>query len=134
MKTLVLAALLAGLAGVCRADIHDPPSNQYGPTRKLGRAVSNILYGWSELPTTVARVNDEEGNSAAAGYGVVKGVGRSVMRLQAGIFELLTWPVPIVRGTYYPVLESSTHWKHSGYQEFPPELGFETQYPYVRRY
>ncbi|MBA2271685.1 MAG: exosortase system-associated protein, TIGR04073 family [Chthoniobacterales bacterium] len=134
MKTLVAAALLIGLVGLCRADIHDPPSNQHGPTRKLGRAVSNILYGWSELPTTIAKVNETEGNSAAAGYGVVRGVGRSVMRMQAGIFELLTWPIPAVRGSYYPVLASDTHWIHSGYKEFPPELGNESRYPYVRHY
>ena len=134
MKNLLAAAILLGLSGLARADIHDPPSNQHGPTRKLGRAVSNILYGWSELPTTIAKVNETEGNSAAAGYGVVRGVGRSFMRMQAGIFELLTWPVPVVRGSYYPVLESDTHWIHSGYQEFPPELGYESKYPYVRHY
>ena len=134
MKNLLVAAILLALSGLARADIHDPPSNQYGPTRKLGRAVSNILYGWSELPTTIAKVNETEGNSAAAGYGVVRGVGRSVMRLQAGIFELLTWPIPVVRGSYYPVLESDVHWIHSGYKEFPPELGNESRYPYVRHY
>ena len=134
MKNLLAAVLLFGLAGLCRADIHDPPSNKQGPTRKLGRAVSNILYGWSELPHTIAKVNTEEGNSAAGGYGVVRGVGRSVMRMQAGIFELLTWPIPAVRGSYFPVLESDVHWIHSGYSEFPPELGNESKYPYVRHY
>ena len=134
MKNLLIGLLLVGMAGLCRADIHDPPSNRQGPTRKLGRAVSNILYGWSELPTTVAKVNDVEGNSAAAGYGVVRGVGRSVMRMQAGIFELLTFPIPVVRGSYFPVLESDTHWISSGYKEFPPELGNESKYPYVRHY
>jgi putative exosortase-associated protein (TIGR04073 family) len=132
MKTLVAAALFLGLASLCRADIHDPPSNQYGPTRKLGRAVSNILYGWAEVPQTIYETNRKEGNSAAAGYGVVRGVGRSAMRTAAGIFELLTWPVPVVRGTYYPVLESDTHWIHSGYKEFPPDIGNRTEYPYVR--
>lgn len=132
MKKLVAAALLLTLAAVCRADIHDPPSNAHGPTRKLGRGLSNVLYGWTELPTTIAAVNDREGNSAAGGYGVVRGVGRSVMRMQAGIFELLTWPIPAVRGTYFPVLESDVHWIHSGYKEFPPELGNESKYPYAR--
>jgi putative exosortase-associated protein (TIGR04073 family) len=132
MKRLVVALLFLGFAGLCRADIHDPPSNQYGPTRKLGRAISNILYGWSEVPVTIAETNTKEGNSAAASYGVVRGLGRGGMRTAAGIFELLTWPVPLVRGSYYPVLESDTHWIHSGYKEFPPELGNESKYPYVR--
>lgn len=134
MRPCVVAALLITFAATCRADIHDPPSNDYGPTRKLGRGISNLLFGITELPTTIAKVNQDEGNSAAAGYGVVRGVGRSAMRMQAGIFELLTWPFPVVRGTYFPVLESDVHWIHAGYKEFPPELGNESKYPYVRSY
>lgn len=134
MKKSIAAVILLSLAAVCRADIQDPPSNDYGPTRKLGRGVSNVLFGWSEIPVTIARINDREGNSAAAGYGVVRGVGRSVLRLQAGLFEILTWPIPVIRGTYYPVLESNIPWIHAGYEEFPPELGNESKYPYVRYY
>ncbi len=134
MKAPIAALLFLGLASLALADIHDPPSNSYGPTRKLGRGISNVLYGWSELPTTIAKVNAVEGNSAAGGYGVVRGLGRSVLRVQAGVFEILTFPFPLVRGSYYPVLESDTHWIHAGYKEFPPELGNEAKYPYVRQY
>ncbi len=134
MRTLLATALLIALAAICRADIQDPPSNDYGPTRKLGRGVSNLLFGIAELPVSVATVNTNEGNSAAGGYGVVRGVGRSVMRTASGVFEILTFPFPLVRGTYYPVLEMDTHWIHAGYKEFPPELGNETKYPYVRDY
>ena len=134
MRMLLAAALFIGIAALARADIHDPPSNDHGPTRKLGRGISNLLFGWSELPHEIAKVNDREGNSAAGGYGVVRGVGRSVMRIQAGVFEILTFPFPIVRGTYYPVLERDTHWIQSGYKEFPPELGNESKYPYVRNH
>lgn len=134
MRSCVVAALLIAFAATFRADIHDPPSNDYGPTRKLGRGLSNLVFGITELPTTIAKVNQDEGNSAAAGYGVVRGAGRSAMRMQAGIFEVLTWPFPVVRGTYFPVLESDVHWIHAGYKEFPPELGSESKYPYVRSY
>jgi putative exosortase-associated protein (TIGR04073 family) len=133
MKKLCAFALLLSFICVCRADIHDPPSNAQGPTRKLGRGVSNLLFGWSELPATIVKINQDEGNSAAAGY-VVRGVGRSAMRTYAGLFDILTWPIPAVRGTYFPVLESDVHWIHAGYQEFPPELGNESKYPYVRFY
>lgn len=134
MRPLLATALLIALTAVCRADIHDPPANDYGPTRKLGRGISNLLFGWSELPTTIAKVNQDEGNSAAAGYGVARGVGRSILRIHAGLFEIFTFPIPVVRGTYFSVLESDTHWIHSGYKEFPPELGNESKYPYVRHY
>ncbi len=134
MKSLVAVVLLLGLAFTGRADIHDPPSNDYGPTRKLGRGISNLLFGVAELPDSITKVNSVEGNTAAGGYGVVRGVGRSAMRIAAGVFEIATFPIPLVRGTYMPVLESNTHWIHAGYQEFPPELGNESKYPYVRHY
>ena len=40
MKHLIPFALLFVLAQVTFADIQDPPSNDYGPTRKLGRGLS----------------------------------------------------------------------------------------------
>jgi|SRR3954449_6502969 putative exosortase-associated protein (TIGR04073 family) len=134
MRTLLSLMLLIGTVAVCRADIHDPPSNAHGPTRKLGRGVSNLVFGIAELPTTIAKVNDQEGNSAAAGYGVVRGVGRSVMRISTGLVEILSFPFPMVHGTYRPLLDDDTHWIHAGYKEFPPELGNESKYPYVRTY
>src|SRR3954471_6075702 len=126
MRTVLSLMLLIGMTGVCRADIHDPPSNVHGPTRKLGRGVSNLVFGISELPTSIAKVNDQEGNSAAAGYGVVRGVGRSMMRISAGLVEIFSFPFPIARGTYRSVLDDETHWIHAGYKEFPPELGNES--------
>src|SRR5205085_12356494 len=134
MKTLLAAALVLGFVLPSFADIQDPPSNDYGPTRKLGRGISNLVFGVAELPHTIAKVNSDEGNSAAFGYGVVRGVGRSWMRIHAGVFEILAFPFPTSRGTYYPILPNHIPYIHAGYQEFPPELGNESKYPYVRQY
>jgi putative exosortase-associated protein (TIGR04073 family) len=134
MKTLLSAAVVFGFAISSFADIQDPPSNDYGPTRKLGRGLSNLVFGIAELPATIAKVNDREGNSAAAGYGVVRGLGRSGMRMGSGLFEFLTFPFPMKHHTYYPFLRSDIPYIHAGYQEFPPELGNESKYPYVRMY
>ncbi len=134
MKLIVVAALALGTAATCLADIQDPPSNDYGPTRKLGRGISNVAYGVAEIPHTVAQISDREGNAAAGGYGVVRGVGRAVMRFHVGLWEIFSFPFPAVRGTYYPALTPDIPYIHAGYQEFPPELGFESKYPYVRKY
>src|SRR5882762_5514656 len=129
MKTVI--ALLAGavIASSALADIQDPPSNDYGPTRKLGRGLSNFFIAPAEVFVTVT-----EGNAAAAGYGVVRGLGRSGARHIAGLLEILLWPVPAYRQSYYPLLPSDIPWIHAGYSEFPPELGNESKYPYVRDY
>jgi putative exosortase-associated protein (TIGR04073 family) len=134
MKHFVLLALLLASVRIAAADIQDPPSNDYGPTRKLGRGLANFFLAPAEIPVTVAKINTDEGNAAAAGYGVVRGVGRSATRHIAGLIEILTFPFPIWRENYYPLLPDDTRYIHAGYSEFPPELGNETKYPYVRDY
>ena len=134
MKILHIATFVAGFAVSSFADIQDPPSNDYGPTRKLGRGLSNLVCGVAELPATIAKINQREGNAAAAGYGIVRGLGRSGTRFSSGLFEFLTFPFPTTHRTYYPLLPSDIPYIHAGYQEFPPELGNESKYPYVRMY
>jgi putative exosortase-associated protein (TIGR04073 family) len=134
MKHFVVLALIFACARVAVADIQDPPSNDYGPTRKLGRGLANLFLAPAEITVTVAKINTDEGNAAAAGYGVVRGVGRSATRHVAGLIEILTFPFPIWRESYYPLLPDDTRYIHAGYSEFPPELGNETKYPYVRDY
>ncbi|HAF03489.1 MAG TPA: exosortase system-associated protein, TIGR04073 family [Spartobacteria bacterium] len=133
MKILFAIAFALVIAGSSFADIQDPPSNDYGPTRKLGRGLSNFFLGSAEIPVTIAKINKDEGNAAAAGYGVVRGVGRSAARHIAGLAEIFSFPFP-AHGTYYPLLPSDIPWIHAGYAEFPPELGNESKYSYVRDY
>jgi putative exosortase-associated protein (TIGR04073 family) len=134
MKNSFLLLLALFLVPVVLADIQDPPSNDYGPTRKLGRGLSNFFLAPAEIPVTIAKINEDEGNSAAFGYGVVRGLGRSATRHIAGFLEIVLWPVPAWKQSYYPLLPSDIPWIHAGYPEFPPELGNESKYPYVRDY
>ena len=134
MKNSFLLLLALFLVPVVLADIQDPPSNDYGPTRKLGRGLSNFFLAPAEIPVTIAKINEDEGNSAAFGYGVVRGLGRSATRHIAGFLEIVLWPVPAWKQSYYPLLPSDVPWIHAGYPEFPPELGNESKYPYVRDY
>ncbi len=134
MKPLLGAALVFAFASTSFADIQDPPGNDYGPTRKLGRGLSNVVFGVAELPVQIARVNEREGNSAALSYGVVRGLGRTCMRFHAGLWEMFSFPFPVNKGSYYPILPGHIRHIHGGYEEFPPELGNESKYPYVRKY
>jgi putative exosortase-associated protein (TIGR04073 family) len=134
MKRLIVISLMLGVVGTALGDIQDPPANDYGPTRKLGRGLSNFFIAPAEVFVTVTTVNTYDGNSAAAGYGVVRGVGRSGARHIAGLIEMLTFPFPIWRDSYYPMLPPDIPYIHAGYSEFPPELGNESKYPYVRDY
>lgn len=134
MKAAASLLAAAALAATALADIQQPPGSDYGPTRKLGRGLGNVLFGPSELLDSMAAVNYEDGNAAAWSYGLVRGIGRSFARLGYGIYDMVTFPFPTVRGSYRPPYRSDIPWIKSGYQEFPPELGFETRYHYVREY
>lgn len=133
MKNLVgFIGLL--IATTALADIQDPPGNDYGPTRKLGRGIGNFLFASTELPNSICNVNRTEGNSAAASYGVVRGLGRSTARHFTGLYEIFTFAAPTHHNGYRPVLPSDIPWIHGGHSEFPPELGFESKHVYCRDY
>jgi putative exosortase-associated protein (TIGR04073 family) len=134
MKRSLVVAIVAALSATALADIQDPPANEYGPTRKLGRGLSNLFLAPSEIFVSVTKVNTDEGNSTAAGYGVVRGFGRSAERHLAGFLEVVTWPFPCWHESYFPLLPPDIPYIHAGYAEFPPELGNESKYPYARDY
>lgn len=135
MKSLMAITLVLGLAASSFGDIQDPPSNDYGPTRKLGRGVSNLLFAPTEILVNMTQLNKEEGNNAAFSYGLARGISRSATRHVAGLLEILTWPFPsFMRGSYYPLLPPDIPYIHAGFSEFPPEVGNESKYPYVRDY
>lgn len=132
MKALLPVAAFLLLGILAHADIQQPPASEWGPTRKLGRGLGNIAYGITELPNSMMSVNYFEGNSAAFSYGIVRGLGRTFARLGYGLYDTFLFPFPTYKGTYAPPYRSNVQWIWSGYSEFPPELLFETRYPYVR--
>jgi putative exosortase-associated protein (TIGR04073 family) len=133
MKILLCSLLLSFAAATSvLADIQAPPVSDQGPTRKLGRGLSNVAFAITDWVNTIATVNDDEGNSAAFGYGIVKGGGRFFARTGVGLFEILTFPFPTNNGKYTPILRDEVPWINDGYEEFPPELGWESRYNYQR--
>ncbi|MEQ1860552.1 MAG: exosortase system-associated protein, TIGR04073 family [Chthoniobacteraceae bacterium] len=132
MKSLLSLALLSLFATTALADIQDPPINDQGPTRKLSRGLANFCFGYGELSYQPAMMNEREGNNAAWTYGIVKGVGRCIARMGYGVFEVLTFPFPTNRGSYKQPYKNNVPWIHGGMDEFPPELGWESRYHYVR--
>ena len=134
MKTLLSFLLITAFAGAALADIQEPPAAWNGPARKLGRGLSNILFGISELSIAIAATNDIEGNNALP-VGITDGLSRTIYRFGAGWYEVMTFPFPTFKETYrMPYEFPESVWGHTGFAEFPPELGFETRYHYCRYY
>jgi putative exosortase-associated protein (TIGR04073 family) len=134
MKKLLSFLLLTALSAVAYADIQDPPANDQGPTRKFSRGLANVIYGVTEIPTSIATINVREGNSTSCSYGVVKGVGRFFFRIGAGVCEMVTAGIPTYKGSYRPFYQSTIPWIQGGYEEFPPELGWDSKYNYNRNH
>ena len=120
------------------ADIQNPPGAQFTPTRKLGRALSNILYGFMEVPEQIVRKNEAYGRKAGWSWGVTEGFKRTGQRLGYGFVELITFPFPTNSGTFKPMYRQCGKDNRiemnptQGLSEFPPELGFETYYRHSR--
>ena len=131
MKSLLTILLAVAFGAVAYADIQAPPMSQQGPTRKLGRGFSNVLFGWTEIPLAMYDVNETEGNAACFGYGLVKGIGRSFMRFGTGWYDIVTFPAPCYKSSYRAPYEANTPWKLNRYTEFPPEVGSDTRFDYV---
>ncbi|MGA0846629.1 MAG: exosortase system-associated protein, TIGR04073 family [Luteolibacter sp.] len=135
MKKILLAtAALISLSGFVSADIQAPPGASYTWERKLGRALSNIVYGVIEIPEQMVRKTDDHGRKAGWTYGAVDGTSRALRRLGYGFYELFTFTCPTYRGTFKPPYERCGQDNRiemnvkDGLSEFPPELGFESYF------
>ncbi|MEJ6572123.1 MAG: exosortase system-associated protein, TIGR04073 family [Akkermansiaceae bacterium] len=133
-KALTIAAALVFTATGVMADIQAPPGSTYTSTRKLGRAISNILYGIVEVPEQIFRKNNQYGRKTGYTYGAVDGGRRAFKRLGYGFYELVTFHSPTYKGTFKPPYEQGgadariEMNSHDGLSEFPPTLGAESYY------
>jgi len=120
------------------ADIQAPPGAEYTSTRKLGRAISNILYGVTEIPENIVRKSASHGGKAGWSYGAVAGTQKAFSRIGYGFYELFTFRCPTYHGTFKPPYEKCGTDNNQninvadGLSEFPPELGAESYYRHSR--
>ena len=132
MKKLLLTLLAVGITSAC-ADIQAPPASRQTAIHKLGRGVSNLLYGVTELPARMMRMNREDGNNAGFGAGVVEGTQRSIVRVGYGIFEILTFPAKTYKQSYKAPYQDIEYDPFNGYAEYAPEIGFQSKFGYGRK-
>jgi len=104
----VLTAAIAGVLALsftlhtfpASAQTYDPDLDLPKPTgfekrlEKLGRGISNVLFGWAEIPVTFDE-KLKQGKPLAYLVGVVPvlGTARAVMRTGTGVFEIVSFPV-----------------------------------------
>jgi len=72
--------------------------------KKLYRGLANIVTGWVELPKNIYDTSVEDNPLSGLTVGLAKGVGMTIVRTGAGVYETATFPFPIPEG-YNTVLE-----------------------------
>ncbi len=109
---LVVAVALVLPTVTSWAQVYDPTSEIPPPTgfekalTKLGRGLSNVLLGWTEVPVTFDR-KVKEGKSFSYIVGVVPvlGTARAFMRTGTGVFEMVTFPFSDREVNFEAILE-----------------------------
>ncbi len=89
---LMLLILTFSLNLTAHAD--DYPSSA---GRKLGRGLANTAFGWTEVLKSQENISDDYGIAAGVLWGTLDGLGNTVKRTAAGIFETVTFPITTVR-------------------------------------
>jgi len=97
---VVAFTLIAPLAW---ADTTDQPPSGNNALRKLGRGFSNVLFGIVEVPNQVTKATSENGGAAGVAYGIPKGFVRWIGRELVGVYEIVTFPLPL--GGYRPIMK-----------------------------
>ncbi|MBI9020718.1 MAG: exosortase system-associated protein, TIGR04073 family [Verrucomicrobia bacterium] len=77
---------------------------------KLNRGVWNVLTGWGEIPRQMIKSGHDKGWWAVIPVGIPAGVIMGVGRTGVGVFEAVTFFIPI-HESYDPVLEPAFVWQ-----------------------
>ena len=107
---VVVAVLYASLPAMAQS--YDPTEDMPKQTRtekalvKLGRGLSNIMFGWAEIPVTFDK-KLKQGRPLAYLLGVVPvlGTARAVIRTSTGVYETVTFPFSNRDVNYQAIIE-----------------------------
>jgi putative exosortase-associated protein (TIGR04073 family) len=81
----------------------DAPTGQ-NALRKFCRGIANVLFAIVEIPNQMTKTTAIHGGGAGVTYGFGKGVVRWIEREGVGIYDVVTFPVPVPQG-YKPVMK-----------------------------
>ncbi|MDF2375431.1 MAG: exosortase system-associated protein, TIGR04073 family [Verrucomicrobiales bacterium] len=134
MKKILAVLLLVAVGSISVADIHEPPKSKYTKARKSARGIANIIYGWQEIPTTMTEWGQLHTEQSVGIYtaGFFVGVQRTGARMKYGFYELINFQRPLYKDSYRPAMPDINYLPMSGYEEFPPQIGFLTTTGYTR--
>ena len=72
--------------------------------KKLGRGLANCITFPIEIFDQMKKTNLSDGPVAGCTWGLLKGIGMTGVRAVVGVYEVITFPVPLPRN-YEPILK-----------------------------
>ena len=79
------------------------PVYAWNPLDKLGRGICDVVFCFLELPRHMGTTVEHSGDFAGITTGVLKGLGAMGLRLVSGVYEIVTFPIPLP-SHYRPVM------------------------------
>lgn len=110
LSLIILFSVLCLIPGKNAEATEDAYAPQGSMWRKLERGGTNLLLGSLEFPRNLLQ-QDKYGVIPTWMVGIGKGLYRSGERMLVGIYEVITFPVPLPED-YLPVLEPEFVWNH----------------------
>ena len=108
--TVIAAVFLC--SGFAQAQSYDPDQDIPKPTMlqkrldKMGRGLSNFLFGWTEIPVTLhTKMKQGKPLTYLLTTAPLIGATRGFMRMGAGVYEFFTFYTKNPGGDYEPILE-----------------------------
>ena len=98
--------MIALLIAVCMAACVAGPvfAQDNSAMTKLGRGVLNVVDAVTEIPGTIMRESNANGIGSGLTKGTFTGVINTVVRGVVGVYEVVTFPIPVPQG-YEPILD-----------------------------
>lgn len=107
--TVLTFFFLLGLAIVSFAD---EPVKKYEWNDKLGRAAANIVTCPLEIPRGINTTSKEQGPALGWTLGLAKGLSGTVMRVGAGVIDLITFPFGFPNKDKSPLIKPEYVWQN----------------------
>ena len=130
---VVIGVALAGMPGTAAWAADPPPAapardrveavmtryNVQPALEKLGRGASNLLCGWLEIPYNIHVRSSRSDTGGSFFTGAVHGVVRGVVRTAVGLYETVTFFIPLPE-QYAPILPTLAYFDTTNRSERLP--------------
>ncbi|HCM42289.1 MAG TPA: hypothetical protein DIS66_03115 [Candidatus Omnitrophica bacterium] len=108
MKKLLFLALIAAVSQTSFA----AEMEESGPLRKLQRGFLNIALSPMEISNELAVEKHENHDQMPPSWmtGLVRGIGFTAGRALAGVYDIVTFPIPLPK-EYGPIVQPELPWE-----------------------